>query len=260
MSFEYNRDMEKDLIAQLCQQGLTEKESKIYIALLQLGTASAGTIARFCSEKRPTVYSVLWALHAKGYIEIIEAKGTTHYIAKTPVEILQKAKDKISIFESIIPLLQNLEGKIGSKPQIRYLEWMDGLRELFEDFLTTDVEMKIILGTHNKFKDLQLPFATKVREARIKKWTFTRRIVTNREVDPKKEKIDDKKFNRKTVIVSDFMRDLNADINIYGPNKVSLHFFDERRQPHSIIIHSKELFETMDTLFEYIWGINSLKK
>lgn len=252
--------MEKELITQLCQYGLTEKESKIYIGLLQLWSATAWTIARFCNEKRPTTYSVLWSLHTKWYIEEILHKSVSQYIAKPPQEVLQKAKEKLNLLEVIIPLLENIEWKIGKKPTIRYLEGMDGLRELFDDFLTTEVNMKVIFWTHNKFDSTHLPFAKKVRDMRIKKWIFSQRIVTNHNTNQKMEKVEDKKYNRETLIIWDFPWNLNADINIYGPWKVSLHFFDERNQSHSILIQSIPLFESMKTIFDYIRQINTQKK
>ncbi len=245
--------MQKDLVMQLCQYGLTEKESKVYIALLQLGKATAGTVARFCDEKRSTVYAVLGALHSKWYVEEMQTKAAAQYISKPPQEILQKAKEKIDILEILVPMLQNLEGKIGNKPSIRYLEGMDWLRELFEDFLTTEVDMKVIFGTHNTFDSVHLPFAAKVRDMRIKKWIFSKRIVTNTTADKKTEIAQDKRYNRKTLIVDDFPGELKADINIYGPWKVSLHFFDERQQPHSVLIQSMPLYESLQTLFDYIW-------
>ena len=165
---------------------------------------------------------------------------------------MQKAKDKVTLIEALVPLLQNLENKTGNKPSIRYLEGIDGLKELFEDFLTTEVDMKVIFGTHNKFDAVHLPFAKKVRDMRIEKGIFSKRIVTATNVNPKEEKIADKKYNRKTLIVSDLPSDLKADINIYGPGKVSLHFFDERQEPHTVLIQSMPLFDSMNTLFEYI--------
>ncbi len=252
--------MEKDLMLQLCQFWLTEKEAKIYIALLQLWTATAGTIARFTSEKRPTVYSVLWALQLRWYIEEIQTKNAKQYLAKPPHEILQKAKDKIGILELLVPMLQNLEGKIWKKPTIRYLEGIEGLGELFEDFLTSSIDMRVIYGTHNTHDSLHLPFAGKVRDMRVKKWLFSKRIVTHDNADPKIEKRDDKKYNRETLIVSDFPWELKADINIYGPWKVSLHFFDEYQKPYTILIQSLPLFESLCTLFDYIWLQNKSKK
>ncbi|MBP6086143.1 hypothetical protein KA478_02960 [Patescibacteria group bacterium] len=55
----------------------------------------------------------------------MQTKAAAQYISKPPQEILQKAKEKIDILEILVPMLQNLEGKIGNKPSIRYLEGMD---------------------------------------------------------------------------------------------------------------------------------------
>jgi sugar-specific transcriptional regulator TrmB len=45
--------------------GYSEKEAKVYLALLELGTSPASTIARFIGENRVTVYSTLKILTKK---------------------------------------------------------------------------------------------------------------------------------------------------------------------------------------------------
>jgi hypothetical protein len=44
---------------------------------------------------------------------------------------------------------------------------------------------------------------------------ISRRIVTADDTDIKKEHLDDKKYGRKTVVISDFPLPIYADINIY---------------------------------------------
>jgi sugar-specific transcriptional regulator TrmB len=53
------------MITTLQQYGFTEKEAKVYLACLQLGSAPGSTIARYASEKRVTVYTILKELVKK---------------------------------------------------------------------------------------------------------------------------------------------------------------------------------------------------
>lgn len=52
--------------------GFSEKEARIYIGLLEIGTSPASTIARYIKENRVTTYSILKILVKKHII--IESK------------------------------------------------------------------------------------------------------------------------------------------------------------------------------------------
>ena len=85
------------------------------------------------------------------------------------------------------------------------------------------------------------------------------RILSHHNVDPKQEKLDDKTFGRKTVIIDDFPFDIKADINIFGPNKVSFLFF-ENNIPKAVVITSEHMYNCLNAIFDYIWKINTKSK
>ena len=72
--------------------------------------------------------------------------------------------------------------------------------------------------------------------------------------------MDDKKYGRKTVVISDFPVAIHADINIYGPGKIAILFFDKNDMPHAIIIENNEVYTTLVGIFEYIWKLNTPQK
>jgi hypothetical protein len=80
-----------------------------------------------------------------------------------------------------------------------------------------------------------------------------KRIITAHNADPLIEATWDKTWNRETCIVKDFPFDIKADISIYGPWKCAIIFFDDAQYPHILLIKSKEVYELMLGLFEYIW-------
>lgn len=59
------------MIEILQKYGFSEKEAKVYLASLQLGSAPWSTIARHAGEKRVTVYSLLKELGKKWYVHEI---------------------------------------------------------------------------------------------------------------------------------------------------------------------------------------------
>lgn len=64
--------------------GLNEKESAIYLALLQVDSASVVSLADKTKIKRPTVYVVLEALAKKGLVSEVEIGNKTHFAAESP--------------------------------------------------------------------------------------------------------------------------------------------------------------------------------
>ena len=60
-----------DRLEKMMEYGLTEYEARTYLALLQLGVASARDVANLSRVPRTKIYSVLDELHAKQLAEII---------------------------------------------------------------------------------------------------------------------------------------------------------------------------------------------
>ena len=62
---------QSDRLEKMMEYGLTEYEARTYLALLQLGVASARDVANLSRVPRTKIYSVLDDLHAKQLAEII---------------------------------------------------------------------------------------------------------------------------------------------------------------------------------------------
>lgn len=55
----------ESLLLTLQQYGLSEKEAKVYLTTLQLGSAPGSSIARNAGENRATVYTLLKELQKR---------------------------------------------------------------------------------------------------------------------------------------------------------------------------------------------------
>lgn len=114
--------------------GLSEKEAKVYISLLQNEDGLVGNIAKETKINRTTVYPILESLSKKGLIAEIEENGNTHYQAEPPERLetfLEKQRvgleEKSKILEGLLPQFKSMQQESGEKPVVRYFEGREGI-------------------------------------------------------------------------------------------------------------------------------------
>ena len=73
--------MSPELVKSLEKLGLNEKESKVYIAALEMGKFSILALSEKTGIKRPTCYLVLYELIKKGLISTFPKAKKVLYVA-----------------------------------------------------------------------------------------------------------------------------------------------------------------------------------
>jgi sugar-specific transcriptional regulator TrmB len=105
--------------------GFSDNETKVYLATLESGSASAQTIAGHAGVLRTTAYSVLSALVQRGVVGKTKFKGKTRFIAEPPERLLLLIKEiEIGITENL-PELQARYNKHEVKPKITLKVWKE---------------------------------------------------------------------------------------------------------------------------------------
>ena len=92
---------------QLKKLGLTEKEAKLYINALELGSFSVMGIAHKSGIKRPTCYLILDELVKKSLVSIIPSAKKLLYIAEPPEVLIKQAEEQVSLTKSLAPKLNS---------------------------------------------------------------------------------------------------------------------------------------------------------
>ncbi|MBI4439980.1 helix-turn-helix domain-containing protein [Candidatus Woesearchaeota archaeon] len=127
-------------IGKLKQIGFNEKESKVYIELLQAGDSLVSEIFEKTGINRSLLYSVLSDLANKGLVTYILKSGVRYYRAAEPSKISAMLKEKESIFEDILPGLIALHRPKTKKPIIEILEGKGGIKTILNDVLRVKQE------------------------------------------------------------------------------------------------------------------------
>ncbi len=128
------------ILEKLKQVGLNEKESKVYLALLESGDSLASRIAKKTNINRSLLYSILDELVNKGIVTYIIKNNTRFYRAAEPNKILAMLKEKEKIFSSILSTLTTLHKPKTDKPIVEILEGKQGIKTILNDILRQNKE------------------------------------------------------------------------------------------------------------------------
>src|SRR3989338_1678379 len=123
--------------------GLTENESKVYITLLDLGTAQAGQITEHSGIHRRNVYDAIARLMEKGLVSFVTVNNKKMFSPVNPrrfLEIIDEKKFELdnvkSEFNKIMPELE-LRTRFQEKHDVRFFKGVEGLKTVFEDIIRT---------------------------------------------------------------------------------------------------------------------------
>ena len=94
--------------------GLSDKEIKIYLASLQLGSSLVQNIANFAELNRTSAYDLLKSLEQKGFVSYTIQSGKRLYQATQPNKIIDMLKEREELVKKILPELNTLSGSIGN--------------------------------------------------------------------------------------------------------------------------------------------------
>jgi len=104
----------------LHEAGLTEGESRVYLALLKSGASKTGIISEKAGVSSSKIYSILARLEEKGLASHAIKGGTRHYRALGPrrlIDYLEERKAQIDEKKRIVEaMLPELEGQMKNQP------------------------------------------------------------------------------------------------------------------------------------------------
>jgi sugar-specific transcriptional regulator TrmB len=227
--------------------GLGEKETRVYLALLELGTAPVQAIAQKAGLKRPTTYLVLDSLQEKGLISTVPQAKKALYTAESPEQLLSESHRRSELLKRFLPNLLALHNARKEKPQVQLFQGKEGVRQIYQQIYESDGVW--FFGTIREVIKIY-PEGLQGFIERIKKEQFrVRDLLTTSEADiayarkTKQNANYEIRFARRD---SDFP----TDSAIFGDKVV---FFSFRPQIFAVLITSREISQSLKTLYELAW-------
>lgn len=257
----YNARMNDELVSSLEDLGLSEKESKVYLANLALGPSSVQKIADYAGIKRVTAYVILESLVSLGLVSQSNKGKKTFFIAEDPVSLkrlLTKREDELKEqkhnFETILPDLQGLRSLPVDSPSVKFYDSPEGIKSIMETFYqTVNVQgvkqaygisnIDQVLGLFPEFK------AAESNPSRVSSGIASKIIYTCK--DGPIFKAGDAAKNRESRFVPADKYPLNGDISIIGDHLFLMSLTGSK--PVAVTIKSAELAKGMVGFFNLAW-------
>lgn len=238
------------MIESLIQYGLTEKEARIYLLCLEYTALQPATVASKLGINRVTCYDALQWLCKKWLVAETIRNKVKWYAATSPETLLQIFRNKFDIFQSVVPDLISLSGKFGIKPKIKWFEWLEWMKILYEDTLSSQTPILAYVWNHVAHPDLLRYFHDDYIPRRVKKKIMAQVLLSHSDANTCYHK-SDKKSYRKSLFLSEWVWNIQCEINIYGPNKIMIAMYD-KHDMCGLIMESPAVYETMKTIFMQI--------
>lgn len=237
--------------------GLTEKEAKVYLAALELGSDTVQNIAKKAGLKRPTVYLIIQELMKKSLLSEKPASRGSIFIAESPEKILAISQQRQNALKEAIPFLRSMYNTEKGKPQVRVYEGLDGMRQLYHDEVWKSKTELLFFASTKKIQE-SLPGLLQfwiTNEAGQRKFTQKTRELLNS--DP-----EDIEYGLKSeagspnaqvrIIPPDSPFKFIGTDNVIFEDKIMMASFDEKL--FTTLIQSEAIAQTMRTLYELAWG------
>ena len=230
------------------QLGLKDKKADVYLAALELGSATVIEISKKAGIKRTTCYDILMDLIKMGLVSETSKGKKRLFIGEDPEKILGDLENKEKLLSGILPQLKAVYNIKGVKPKIRFYEGKEGLREVYADTLKYSGEIAAF-ASEDVVRALGREWADDYLKKRVKKNIRVRVIL------PKTEYVskivgEDRELLRTSKLIDPQKYPFSIEINIYGHKKVALM---SSREEMGIIIEGDEVYKTMKLIFELLW-------
>lgn len=240
---------------QLEQLGLTEGESKVYMALLTLGPSTVGPIVKKSKIAYSNIYDVLQRLIEKGLASFIIKEKTKHFQAVEPMRIkdyLDKREAEIEkdkkTFEKLLPDLEKLKKFVGKEENVEIFIGEKGLKTayeiLYKNFAKGDIERYFYVYDQRYYKTAE-KFYFKILNLFKLKGVKYMGIANEEYRGTKLAKATSKFLNQRYVSFP-----VPGNIDIFK-DRLLLIVWGER--PIGILIQSTEVVENFSNYFDAVW-------
>lgn len=237
-------NLEKILIT----NGLSAPQAKLYLACLELGTASAYKISKKTGIHRSSCYEILDNLKEKGLVSFFHKKGKKYFNAENPRGIISKTKENVSLLEQALPQFNALYSSDKSRPAVRYYEGSNGMKLILDEVLDEASEILVFGSVEDYFETLQ-DYLPKFLDKRLKlkipiKSIFRDSPKARERINKEKEQLREAK-----ILPNDYE---HHGLTVIWGKKVAMASFLKKEA--TLVIESEELAQMERTKFYAIWN------
>lgn len=230
--------------------GFRDVEARVYLAILELGEATASEIAKKTKLKRPSVYVILKDLIRQGQVSSYIRKKVTRFISQSPESVVAHARERLHQVEISLPEFQALHkaGEKSGKPRIRYFEGVEGLITVMEESIAGNDKTILVWADLDLSKKTFGDYYTDYTKMRVERNISVRAILEDNKVARAfKEKSVSEKAEARIIPAVNY--DFNDEIQIYDDKVAIISHHDQI----GVIVENQAIANTQRAIFRLGW-------
>lgn len=231
--------------------GLTPKEASLYLAALELGSASVQKIASKAGVKRSTAYEVLEDLRFKGLVTTFLKKKIRYYSAEDPSQVVELAESRVDTLKQALPELNAILGKSRKRPSVRFYQGKEGIQQILRESINEATEICAFGSAADLFSEFE-NFSTFHVQERVKRKIPIRVILRDSLKARERQELGPKELREVKIVPDNYP--FHGLIYIWK-NKIAMFSFKDDYV--AVVTESAELATMQHALFMNLW--NSLR-
>ena len=238
------------MLQELVKFGLSDKEARIYLALLEMGPSSVTDVAKKAKVTRTNAYHLLSALELRGLVNSHEEKSKIIYSAENPARIeqmlrveIEEKKRQLDEAVKIIPELKTLYNDPEGKLKVRFYEGVEGIISAYEDTLTAKTPILGFASVEHQHAFYPGYFPEYYKRRTLKEIPVKCMLAYTKESFRIKS-LNAKQIRKTYIIPAKYS--ISPEINIYD-DKIAIMSLKEK---FGVIIQSKEVADAFGKMFE----------
>lgn len=252
--------MDQSLLQKL---GMTQKEIKVYLKLLEFGSVGANTLARSIGENRTSTYSLLQTMQKRGLISFFKKGNVKYFSATSPQILIEHFCDDAKQLKSLLPELLAITNQYSQKPKITFYEGVEGIKQIAEILLEVPGSIReSFMGVDEKMihPEIKRFYEEEFINRRIEKKILYRGITVGPLPMGTKYKKTTEGQLRELKYIDANILPLKIHIDIFPKNKVAIYSYNKDVMM-GVIIEHESFYVSMRTVFKLAWaGVDALQK
>lgn len=231
----------------LKEYGLSDKETKVYLELLSLGSVNLQEVAKRLDLPRTTIYNTLNYLVSKGLTSFIIKRGVRFYEAAEPSKLVEKLSEKQKLLDSVLPELESLKKVVKESSNVEIFQGSKGLFTILSDVFKIN-QQTYYFGSYSLSKEVLKHQPDHVRAIRLDR-KISAKIVIDEFSDDISKNMDYQEITEMKINKS--LKNFPCMIFIYG-KKVALYTL--KKDLVGVIISNAEVADAMKIIFDMYWS------
>lgn len=231
--------------------GISEKEARVYLAILELGDSTIKPIADRSGVKRTSIYYFIDHLVELGLVEQAIIRGRTHYKALPPHNLVSLQESRLKEIERALPEFLSIYNVSTKKPHISYYEGPEQMRNIMLEENRCKKEALCIWPGQDVINMIGgREFMEELDRTRRANGTFLK-VIRFRQKEVTFEGSASGPEHMREIRWATPGTEFPMAICIYDTGKVG--FLTSQKEGFGIMIESKELEIAMKYLFNLFW-------